>query len=470
MNVFSINKLNEDKVKKSELKATICYFFSNICTKAFGFITIPLYTYILTTSEYGYLNTFNAWVSILSVVLGLSLSSAVYGQTQREGKKRNVFQSSVLALAIFSATIFSGIVIVLCMIIEGRIDIAVVLALIQGFGTFVVNFVLQEFVLDNRYLIYSTISVGTAAIPIIITCVILNQAFQYQKYMCVIVPRTIVLFVCMSMFVFWVIIRGKCLFNREIWKWSLRYCVPVVFHSLSLIIMLQADRVMISYQYGYSESGVYSFIYNVTLVVGVLIGALENTWKTWFFNNYEKTEKVLIRVRSKLFIMIAILGIIVFIFIVPDLISLLASNDYLSQIYLVGPIAFAYIVSFLYDFLVYVEYKMNATKYIAIASVIAACVNVILNFFIIPKFGGIGAAATTCIAYFVQFSLHLFVVKKLDNGLFSLRFFMPFIFFGGVIMIVYITTMNMIEVRYSIAVISIIMMFILIYRNRKFLF
>lgn len=86
--------------------------FSNICTKAFGFITIPLYTYILTTSEYGYLNTFNAWVSILSVVLGLSLSSAVYGQTQREGKKEMYFNHQFLRLRFFQQQYFR--VLLLC--------------------------------------------------------------------------------------------------------------------------------------------------------------------------------------------------------------------------------------------------------------------------------------------------------------------------------------------------------------------
>ena len=84
-----LNKLKNKSYVKGEVKATICYLISNICTKAFGFITIPLYTRVLTTSEYGYLNTYNAWVSLLSVIMGLSLSSAIYGKMKLERENRD---------------------------------------------------------------------------------------------------------------------------------------------------------------------------------------------------------------------------------------------------------------------------------------------------------------------------------------------------------------------------------------------
>jgi len=41
MSVLSRSK-NKLSVKE-EVRATLCYLISNICTKAFGFITIPLY-------------------------------------------------------------------------------------------------------------------------------------------------------------------------------------------------------------------------------------------------------------------------------------------------------------------------------------------------------------------------------------------------------------------------------------------
>ena len=226
---------------------------------------------------------------------------------------------------------------------------------------------------------------------------------------------------------------------------------------------------MISNLYGYDESGVYSFIYNVTLVIGVLIAALENTWKTWFFRNYEISDRRLIQNRCRLFITVAILGVSVYIFVAPDLVKILASEEYQTRLFLIGPIAFAYIISFFYDFLVYVEYKKEATKNIAKASIIAAIVNIVLNALIIPRYGGIGAACTTCVAYAVQFVMHILVVNRLDKGLYPLKLFVPFLIMGIGILILFLVTLNIIVVRYVVAIISIIIMFVLLYKYRKIL-
>lgn len=464
-----LSKIRNKISVKGEIKATLCYLVSNICTKAFGFITIPLYTHILTTSEYGYLNTYNAWVSLLSVVMGLSLSSAIYGKTKLERKERDRFQSSVMALSLLAAGIITVVVLLAYVVIYGRIDVLVLLALLQGYGTFAVNYVLQEWVVDNRYIVHSIISVGMTAIPIGVTCLIIKRVFESHKYMSVIIPRAAVIILLMTVFVMMIIARGKCLYDKDIWVWSLKYCIPVVFHSLSLMVMLQADRIMISSLYGYDESGIYSFIYNVTLVIGVLIAALENTWKTWFFKNYDTSDRKLIQSRCRLFITMAILGVCVYIFVAPDLVKILAAEEYWTQLFLIGPIAFAYIISFFYDFLVYVEYKKEATKNIAKASIIAAIVNVALNAVIIPHFGGVGAACTTCAAYAVQFVMHILVVNKLDRGLYPFKLFVPFLITGIGVLILFLFTLNFMVVRYIIAFLSTGTMLVLLYRNRKIL-
>lgn len=464
-----LSRLKNKISVKGEVKATLCYLISNICTKAFGFITIPLYTHILTTSEYGYLNTYNAWVSLLSIVMGLSLSSAIYGKVKLERKERDMFQSSVMTLSLLAAIIITVIVLLAYVMIYGRIDVLVLLALVQGYGTFAVNFVLQEWVIDNRYIAHSIVSVGMTAIPIAMTCLIIKYMFVNQKYLSVIVPRAVVIIILMISFVIMIIARGKCIYDKDIWVWSLKYCTPVVFHSLSLMVMLQADRIMISSLYGYDESGIYSFIYNVTLVIGVLIAALENTWKTWFFKNYEISNRKFIQNRCRLFITVAILGVCVYIFIAPDLVKVLAAEEYQTQIFLIGPIAFAYIISFFYDFLVYVEYEKEATKNISKASIIAAVVNIVLNTLIIPRYGGVGAACTTCAAYVVQFVMHILVVNKLDKGLYPFKLFIPFLITSVGMLILFLFTLNVSVIRYIIAFLSTIIMLTLLYINRKIL-
>lgn len=469
MTVFNKFLLELNDKKGKEITSTFCYFLSNICTKAFSFITIPLYTNLLTTSEYGYLNTYNAWANVLSVVLGMSLSSAILGKVNQERQERNRLQSSVITLSILSAIIMSLIILMVYLIVYGRIDVIVFLALLQGYATFVVNYILQEWIVDNRYIMHSIVSIISVVIPITITCMIIKQIFQRQKYLCVIVPRAIVFLILMTIILFYIIARGKKLFDLSVWEWSLSYCVPIVFHSLSLTILLQADRIMLSSLYGLSESGIYSFIYNVALVIGVFIGALENTWKSWFFYNYGKVDGKLIRNKARVYIFLAIMGTMIYVLISPELVSLLATKEYTAQVYLTAPVALAYIVSFFYDFLVYIEYKKEVTSKIAMASLVAAIVNIGLNFMIIPKFGGIGAAFTTIVSYSTQFVMHLNVAGRLDQSLFDFKFFLPGMVVSIIGMCLIVVILNLVWIRMMLVALLIILFFIYMKVNKKYL-
>lgn len=408
-------------------RATIWYTAASLFTKAFGFLTIPLYTNLLTTAEYGYLNTYNAWISILSVVLGLSLSSAVI-QVQNENRAvRDAYQSSVLGLSLVSFLLMGSVILLAAFCLGGGINGLLVLALIQSYATFVMNFILQELVLDNRYVKYSLLSVISAVIPILITCAMIQYLFLDRRYLDVILPRAAVALVIMAWVMAAVFGRGKLFFNRQYWKKSLAYCVPIVFHTLALSVMLQADRIMISWFRGYEEAGIYSFIYNVTLVIGVVVAALENTWKTWFFRSVNEISMDRIRERAATYILCGEAGILSFVYLSPEFIRLLANQAYWQSAYLTAPIAFAYLFSVFYDFLVYYEYHRNATGKIASASIAAAAVNIALNGLFIPSWGAAGAAIATVMARFVQFLLHLRTVHRLEPKAFPFRMYLPFL-------------------------------------------
>lgn len=426
------------KRASGEWRATIWYTAASLFTKAFGFLTIPLYTNLLSTGEYGYLNTYNAWISLLSVILGLSLSSAVISIQKERKEILAPYQSSVLGLSLVSFLLMGGAILGVSRLIAGEAPGLLVLALVQSYATFVMNFILQEMVLDNRYVRYSLLSILSAVVPILITCAILPYLFPGRKYLDVILPKAAVAVGIMLAVMAAVFVRGKQFYNREYWKQSLSYCVPIIFHTLALSVMLQADRIMLSYFRGYEKSGIYSFIYNVTLVIGVVVAALENTWKTWFFQaasagktgeEGEKREPVLlaqrVNQRAGIYLVCGEAGILTFVYLSPELVRLLANEAYWDSAYLTAPIAFAYILSLFYDFLVYYEYYENATRRIAGASLVAAGINIGLNLIAIPLWGPMGAAVTTIFARMVQFLLHLRTVHRLNRDVLPFRVYRP---------------------------------------------
>ncbi|HAP8796014.1 TPA: oligosaccharide flippase family protein, partial [Enterococcus faecium] len=96
------NTLSKSKLVKSSFWYTIGNFF----IKGISFITIPIFVNITTQAEYGLINNFTSFVSIFSILVGLSLNSAINNASFDYKDDINEFMSSVLSLATLSLIVF----------------------------------------------------------------------------------------------------------------------------------------------------------------------------------------------------------------------------------------------------------------------------------------------------------------------------------------------------------------------------
>ena len=69
----------------------------------------------------------------------------------------------------------------------------------------------------------------------------------------------------------------------------------------------------------------------------------------------------------------------------------------------------------MYIFFYDIEYYNKKTKYIATFSIIAAIINIVLNYIFINLFGYYAAAYTTLISYLILSILHYFGMKKSEK-------------------------------------------------------
>ena len=112
------------------------------------------------------------------------------------------------------------------------------------------------------------------------------------------------------------------------------------------------------------------------------------------------------------------------------------------------------------------EFYFEANKFIMIASVFGAIVNIILNYIFIPIFGYIAAGYTTLFCYILfsvsHYLFHIKVLKKMTDGVrvYDMKFIVlisvALVMFALSIVFVY----DMIIVRYAIIAAICIVMFI----------
>ena len=68
-----IEKVKKLKEAPVTVKASIAYTVCNIIQKCLSFITVPLFTRLLTTDEYGQFSVYTAWQGIFAIFLTLNL-------------------------------------------------------------------------------------------------------------------------------------------------------------------------------------------------------------------------------------------------------------------------------------------------------------------------------------------------------------------------------------------------------------
>jgi len=154
--------------------------------------------------------------------------------------------------------------------------------------------------------------------------------------------------------------------------------------------------------------------------------------------------------------------------VAPEILTIMAPKEYWSGKVLIPPIVLASFFMFLYSISVDLEYYYKSTKIIATNTIIAAGINIILNYIFIPLYGALAAAFTTVIAYAVSFAIHYFAARKLDNELFSFKTYIkPISIMGAAVLITYLTMDNGI-LRWVIAVGGFSLYLLISYKKRRF--
>ncbi|MFA5967469.1 MAG: flippase [Patescibacteria group bacterium] len=97
----------------------------------------------------------------------------------------------------------------------------------------------------------------------------------------------------------------------------------------------------------------------------------------------------------------------------PQIIHFLYGNDYISSVMTFQILSISFIALFPAVIINYAIFAYDYQKKFIVYSVIGAVLNIILNLFMITKYGATGAAASTIISQIVTYSLMYLAVRKL---------------------------------------------------------
>ena len=405
-----------DKLKTSSLlKSSFWYTIGNFFVKGISFLTIPIFTNVMTVEEYGLVNNFTAIASIVTLFIGLSLNGAINNANFEFKEDIKGFMSSVLFLSTISLAIFLLIGNSLYFIKDSYFDLSQVIfniMVLYSYGNFLISYLSAYFTINVAYFKFLALSISSTILNIGVSLIFMFTILDNNHYLARVVGGTVALTFIGAIIYIVIMIKGKTLIKKEYWVFALKICIPLIPHSLANVLLSQFDRVMINTYSGAFHAGIYSYIYNLGVVLNVVWLSTNNAWVPWFYGEMAAGEEKGIKKTANYYTILFGAVTLISMLVLIDVAKIMAPSEYLEGIPLIIPILLAYYFQFLYSFPVNAEFYEKKTSYIAIGTVMSALVNVVLNVIFIPKYGYIAAGYTTVFTYFLLFIFHYNLAKR----------------------------------------------------------
>lgn len=460
--------MNLSFLKNKNAKAGSLYLISNFLNKAATFLTIPIFTRLLTTNEYGIVNTYISFVTIIGTFIALSLGSSVRTAFVDYKEDLDSYMSSIMFLSLLNFCVTSVLIVTITHFFVPQVDsILVVLCVIQAFMFYVVDSITIKYMMECAYL-KRTFLIAIPNMLVIIVSIIFILLMNNNKHMGRIYAYVLVYSILGLSYLVSIFIKGKKIISINYWKYALKFSLPLVFHGLSMVILAQSDRTMITAMRNASETGIYSLVYNFSMIATVIISSLESVWIPWFTDKMNLNDKESINSNVKIYIEIVTVMIIGIILVAPEILIIMSPQEYWSGKVLIAPIVLASFFVFLYSISVNLEYYYKSTKIIAVNTIIAATINIILNYIFIPKYGAIAAAFTTVAAYAVSFGIHYRAARKLDSQVFPFRVYIKPISIMLLAVVAAYILMSYGVIRWIIALVGFGLYLLISYKKHRF--
>lgn len=415
--------LNKYKSLPIQVKGSFWFLICGFLSRGISFITVPIFTRLLSTEEYGRFNVFNSWFGIVSVVVTLNIFYGVYvqGLVKFEDKK-NEYSSSLQGLCLTLVLIWTVIYLLFRNYINSLFSLTtlqMICMLTMCWTGAVFSFWSAEQRNDYKYIRLVVITViVTVAKPVLGIILVVNAD---DKVTARIFGLAIVELIAYIGLFFSQMFKGKKFFSFKIWKYALGFAIPLVPHYLSGVVLSSSDRIMIEKMIGDSEAGIYSLAYSVSQIMTIFNTALLQTAEPWLYKKIKnKQMKETSDISLPMMIFVAGINIILIAF-APEIIHIFAPPAYHDSIYVIPPVAMSVFFTFLYSFFATFEFYYEKKTYIAVSTSAGAVVNIILNYIFIDIFGYYAAGYTTLICYIIYAACHYIFMRKickknLDNA------------------------------------------------------
>ena len=383
-------------------------------TKVLNFLLVPLYTNILTTTEYGVYDLVHASVAILVPILTVNIWEAV----QRFSLDQNADKSGVFSLSI-RCLLVGGSLLACLLLLNYVLRISEFLAVyaIYFIGLYFVQAatsILTSFVRGIGRVAEVAISgVLCTAIVVfsnIIFLCIFNMGLKGYFWANIIGP------IMQVIYLFWNIKGWKYIkfnINRQLKSDMIHYSLPTILNAISWWVNGWADRYAIIWICGMSANGIYAVASKIPSILNVFQGIFNQAWVLSTVKEIDESDSN--NFFSKIYnqyncLLVLLCGVIIMFNKV--LAKVLYAKEFYNAWKYAPFLTISIIFSAISGYAGGIFAALMKSELFAKCSGAGAIINIVLNMILVPFWGPLGAAIATTISFWVTYLVSVFYLKR----------------------------------------------------------
>ena len=412
-----------DKLKQLT-KDTAIYGISTMIGRFLGFLLVPLYTNVFSTSDFGVYSNLYIFSAVFNVVLIYGMDSAYlkFAAIRVQGFEKDNFSTPYISVLSVSF-IISGLIILfkapIYAVLDVPSDFYYLIFLVSPILFFdaicVIPFIrlrlehkAKKFALFKMINIIVNVSLNLYLILKlkwgIEAIFVSNLAASFTSFL-LLAPS---------------IIKGlRFRINPELLKRLLKFGLPYFPAGLAAMLIQGIDRPILTHLTDLGTAGLYSANYKLGIFMMLFVSMFQYAWQPFFLQNAQEAnvKEIFSKVLTYFTVAAGLIFIIMSLFI-SDIAQIsihghsIIGKEYLSGLNIVPIILFAYIFNGIYYILMAGIYIEEKSIYVPVMTGIGAAVNIGLCFLLIPIWGIIGAALATLASYLIMAAGYFVITQK----------------------------------------------------------
>ena len=391
---------------------SLIFAIGNMGSKLIQFVLIPLYSYTLTTGDFGKADFLTQLVYLLTPIVSLELYDAAFRfALDKAENKIEIFNSTLFPLFTISVAVTFISLLIKPFFRNYPILIISLFLIANIFFAFLSNFIraigyIKEFAIAG---IINTIFMGIASYLLLVTLKMGLNGYILSFIIgllaaCVYIVASTKLYTYVD--------------NKKVRKYKmvamLKYSMPLIPNYFAWWLNASSDRLFIIVMIGASANGLYAMASKIPNFINILTTIFSQSWQISIVEEYNHkgnnkfVSNVFISFVSALFLM----GIIIVTFARPIFLWIL-DRSYYNGWKLTSLLVLAVIYNGIALFLegIYTAYKKTFS--VLITTACGAVVNVIATILLIPLMGYYGAALANVFSFLIVILVRIIDIHKI---------------------------------------------------------